>query len=34
MHRGRMREHRAASEFFDAPASEEARAFLAGRIVV
>lgn len=32
LHRGRVTEHRAAADFFDAPQSDSARAYLAGRI--
>ncbi len=32
LHRGRLAEHSAAPRFFDAPASEAARAYLGGRI--
>jgi len=34
LHRGRVCEHTAATEFFDRPASQEARDYLAGRIVL
>jgi tungstate transport system ATP-binding protein len=34
LHRGRVAEHSSASEFLQSPASEAARAFLAGRIVL
>ena len=32
MHRGRMAEHTPADQFFDAPASVEARAYLNGEL--
>lgn len=34
MHRGRIVEHAGATQFFEAPASREARDYLAGRIVL
>jgi tungstate transport system ATP-binding protein len=34
MHRGRILEHSPARRFFDRPASDAARDYLAGRIVV
>jgi tungstate transport system ATP-binding protein len=34
LHRGRVTERAAAGRFFEAPASEEARAYLAGRLLV
>ena len=34
LHRGRVLEHRAAADFFAAPASAAAADFLAGRIVI
>ncbi|KUO64795.1 MAG: ABC transporter ATP-binding protein [Alphaproteobacteria bacterium BRH_c36] len=34
LHRGRVAEHSASQDFFEAPASEVARDFLAGRIVL
>jgi tungstate transport system ATP-binding protein len=33
MHRGRLIEHSAASEFFDSPRTPEARAFLEGELL-
>jgi len=34
LHRGRLGEHTAATRFFDQPSSEEARDYLAGRLVL
>jgi tungstate transport system ATP-binding protein len=34
LHRGRVVEAAAASRFFDAPATEEARKFIAGELLV
>ena len=34
LHHGRLVEHSPATRFFDAPTSEEASAYLAGRIVL
>jgi tungstate transport system ATP-binding protein len=34
LHRGRIEEHSPAGDFFDAPASPSARAFLEGRLVL